>query len=69
MQDKINKLESDISKIEQKNKPKLSFGKITSKTFKNIGFKSKTIANKVCYIIRCKNKRIHQWTSIFESLS
>ena len=45
MQDKINKLENDISRIEQ-NKPAFSFSKINSKTLKNIGFKSKTIAKK-----------------------
>ena len=56
MQDKINKLESDITKIEQKNKPKLSFGKITSKTFKNIGFKSKTIAKKFAILSDVKIK-------------
>ena len=34
----------NINKMEQKNKPKIRFGKISSSTLKNLGFKSKAIA-------------------------
>jgi hypothetical protein len=55
MQDKINKLENEINRIEQK-KPAFSFSKINSKTLKNIGFKSKTIAKKFAILSDIKLK-------------
>ena len=55
MKDKINKLENEISRLEQ-NKPKLSFNTINSQTYKNIGFKSKTIAKKFAILTDVKIK-------------